>query len=635
MIPIAAVSEHTILVVNDYPDHVEFLALLFQQSGYSVVTAFDGVQALEQARHTMPEVIVSDVAMPRMDGIELTRSVRADPLLRDTPILLLSAVLKDGASIVAGLKAGADDYLELPYDPIQLVAKVSRMSERRRAERESQAELRALFAALADLIVVFDAQGRYLSVAPTKVDLLFAPAIDRVGRTIHEVLPAEKADLLLDHIRQSIAQGQPHSFEFSLPGTDNVERWYECTVSPLSSDRVFWVARDVTDRKILHENFLQAQKMDAVGRLAGGIAHDFNNLLTVITGFGDLVAAELPPESEVRRDAEEVLQAAARASALTRQLLAFSRKQLLRPSVIDLNLVVANLEPMLRRLIGEDIDFRTTLPPGIGHVNADPSQLEQVLLNLVVNARDAMPLGGTLSIRTDRVEITDGYGGSATTTPPGDYVMLSVTDTGSGMDDSVLRHVFEPFFTTKEPGKGTGLGLSTVYGIIKQSGGFVRVYSEPGQGTVFKIHLPRVSDGRKTARTDEGAVTDRPCGTETILLVEDNPQVRGLAFAVLTRSGYTVLQCSDGNEAIGIGAAPDRPIDLLVTDVVMPGLGGRAIAERIKEQHPGLRVLYMSGYPDDSIVQRGVLEPGMPFLEKPFTPQALAKKVRDVLDAAS
>jgi two-component system cell cycle sensor histidine kinase/response regulator CckA len=595
-----------------------------------VEKAFDGIGALESARTRYPDVIVSDVCMPRMDGLDLCREIRADDRLKETPVLLLSGVLKDSESAVAGLRAGADDYLELPYDPMRLVAKVARLSERRRAERDSQVEQRALFAALADLVLIFDADGLYLKVAPTRADMLFKSDLGLAGRRLHQVFPREQADFFLSHIRRALASGQPHSLEYALK-INGVERWFETTVSPLSSKAVYWVARDVTDRKDLHERFLQSQKMEAVGRLAGGIAHDFNNLLTAITGFGDLVVNELAPESQVRRDAEEVLQAAARAAALTRQLLAFSRKQVLQPTVLDLNIVVANLEPMLRRLIGEDIDFRTTLPAGIGHVHADPGQLEQVLLNLVVNARDAMPDGGTLSIHTDRVMLDQSYAEQHPPATAGEYVMLAVSDTGTGLDENVRAHLFEPFFTTKEPGKGTGLGLATVYGIIQQSGGHVWVYSEKGQGTTFKIYLPRVPHVKGTLENALRA-SARPRGTETVLLVEDNPQVRGLAQAVLARSGYTVLAAGDGVEAIRLALAHEKPIHALVTDVVMPGMGGRALAEHIRSTHPGLRVLYMSGYPDESIVHRGVLEPGTPFLEKPFTPQSLAKKLRDLLD---
>ncbi|MFL5594407.1 MAG: PAS domain S-box protein [Gemmatimonadaceae bacterium] len=393
------------------------------------------------------------------------------------------------------------------------------------------------------------------------------------------------------------------------------------------------LARDVTDHEILEGQLRQAQKMEAVGQLAGGIAHDFNNLLTAIRGYSDILMESLAPNDTRREDVGEISKAAERASGLTRQLLAFSRKQILQPRVVNINEVVAGLSSMLRRLIGEDIEMLTRTAPAVGQVAADVGQLEQVLVNLAVNARDAMPKGGRLTLETADVELDDQYGSRhGATVPAGPYVMLAVSDTGIGMDRETRARVFEPFFTTKETGKGTGLGLSTVYGIVKQSGGFVWVYSEPGQGTTFKIYLPRLtSDARSVAPIPE--LTPESSGNETILLVEDEETVRNLATRILRKQGYTVLSARHGREAEGIAGEYRHDIHLVITDVVMPEMGGRDLAASLGALRPDVPILYVSGYTDDEIIRRGVLEPTMAFIEKPFTANALLRKVREMLDS--
>jgi signal transduction histidine kinase len=391
------------------------------------------------------------------------------------------------------------------------------------------------------------------------------------------------------------------------------------------------IGEDITERQRLEQQLRQAQKMEAIGRLAGGVAHDFNNVLTAIFGYTDLMSEDLPPDSPMRHDIAEVRKAAQRAAGLTRQLLAFSRQQVLEPVVLNANELIEDFEKMLGRMIGEDVELRLTLARDLGNVRADPGQVQQVLMNLVVNARDAMPTGGKLLIETANADLTQHYVDMHQPVVPGQYVMLAVTDTGVGMNADIKTRIFEPFFTTKEKGKGTGLGLSTVYGIVKQSGGYVWVYSEPGRGTTFKIYLPRVDAPTQPPSAPREAT--RLTGTETILIAEDDEILRRLTKGLLEKAGYRVLDAENATVALAAARAHPGPIHLLLADVVMPGGSGRELARQLAEFRPDTKVLYVSGYTDDAIVHHGMLEPGLDFLPKPFTPAALARKVRDVLDA--
>ncbi|MFO0852548.1 MAG: ATP-binding protein [Gemmataceae bacterium] len=389
---------------------------------------------------------------------------------------------------------------------------------------------------------------------------------------------------------------------------------------------------DMTDRRRLEDQLRQAQKMEAVGRLAGGIAHDFNNLLTVILGFSDTLLAENDLPAAVRPRVEEIRRAGERASGLTRQLLAFSRREVVAPRLVSVDAVVRGVEGMLRRVIGEDIRVETALGAGPAAVWADPGRLEQVLMNLAVNARDAMPAGGRLTIETGPVEVRPGDPPPAGLRP-GEYVRLAVTDTGVGMPPEVAARAFEPFFSTKEPGRGTGLGLAVVHGVATQAGGAAAVASAPGRGTTVTVYLPRAA-GPAPQPDQPGRKAAAPRGTETVLLVEDEPGVRALAGQALRAAGYTVLEAADGAAAVRAAHGHPGPIHLLVTDVVMPGENGRAVADRLRQSRPGLRVLYVSGYTDDTVVHHGVQQAGVEFLQKPFTPSVLAQRVRAVLDKA-
>ncbi|HEX9084392.1 MAG TPA: ATP-binding protein, partial [Gemmatimonadaceae bacterium] len=390
------------------------------------------------------------------------------------------------------------------------------------------------------------------------------------------------------------------------------------------------ISQDVTERHTLEEQFQQAQKMEAIGRLAGGVAHDFNNLLTAILGYCELLLTDSAPDDQRRPDIAEIQKAGRSAAELTRQLLAFSRKQIIEPTLLDLNEIVAGLRPMLGRLIGEDITVQLGLVPGRALVKADRGQLEQVIMNLVVNARDAMPNGGTLTIETANVELDESYAKTRVSVKSGEYVMLTVSDTGTGMTPEIQARLFEPFFSTKEVGKGTGLGLATVHGAVARSGGFVNVYSEVGMGTSFKVYLPR-ADATEIVVDAPAPVTRSPDKTQTVLVVEDAEGLRELTRRLLEKLGYVVLVAANAGEALR--RFEENPaIDVLLTDVVMPGASGPELSRQLVQRRPGLKVIYMSGYTDEAIVHHGVLDPGIALLNKPFTSEALGRKIREVLD---
>jgi len=439
-------------------------------------------------------------------------------------------------------------------------------------------------------------------------------------------------------LRSATTAGLTCSVEILNYRKDGTPFWNQLTITPIFSDEArlmhfVGVQSDVTEQRRLKEQFHQAQKMEAVGQLAGGIAHDFNNLLTVINGYSELLLAGLTPDHPMREELSEIQRAGERASGLTRQLLAFSRQQVIAPRVFNLNSTVRDTERMLRRVIGEDIMLATQLSPTLGPVKADPGQIEQVLMNLAVNARDAMPGGGKLTIETQMVYLDATYCQSFGDLEPGEYVMLAITDSGTGMNEATRAHMFEPFFTTKEHGSGTGLGLATVHGIIKQSRGHVSVYSELGIGTTIKVYLPVVHDPLSADHSPD-ALVSMPPGTETLLLVEDEEAVRALASRVLTGCGYRVIVASNGRDALQRASVEREPIHLLLSDVVMPEVGGRALAEHLALVRPECKVLFLSGYTSDAGIRHGVLEAEFAFLQKPFTPSALAQKVRAVLDAA-
>jgi two-component system cell cycle sensor histidine kinase/response regulator CckA len=512
------------------------------------------------------------------------------------------------------------------------------VTDRRRAERElrrSEADFRSLVEHAPLGIYRVTADGRFLTVNAALIKMLGYESAEDVLRldVVRDVyaVPGGRAELYAEFAQHDEARtetewkrkdGRLITVRLNLRavrGPGGPVACYEGLVE------------DVTEQRSLEDQFRQAQRMEAVGRLAGGVAHDFNNILTAITGYSDLLLEDLGPEDLKRPDVEEIKAAALRATALTRQLLAFSRKQILQTRVLDLNGVVGTLEKMLQRLLGEDVKLELSLASALGAVRADPGQIEQVIMNLAVNSRDAMPTGGSLTIETANVDLDEAYAREHAGASPGRHVMLAVSDTGIGMDMKTRSQVFEPFFTTKELGKGTGLGLSTVYGIVKQSGGYVWVDSEPGRGATFKIYLPQVDELPEELNL-LASVEPVAGGRETVLLAEDDPSVRAVVSDVLTQKGYRVLRAPDGQTALEMARAQPGEIHLLVTDLIMPGMTGRDLAEVLTAERPGIRVLYMSGYTDDAVVRHRVLEEGMPYLQKPFAPRALASKVREVLD---
>ena len=502
------------------------------------------------------------------------------------------------------------------------------------ALRRSEARYRSLVQSAVYGIYRSSVDGRFLDVNPALISMLGYESADDVLALDpqREVFldPGEHARLMQEFQRKGRLDSAEVKWKRKDGGAITVRLSGRAGSTAEEFDRVLEViAEDITERRALEDQFRQAQKMEAVGRLAGGVAHDFNNLLMVISGYTEVLLEQFKPDDPLQPKAQAIQQAADRATTLTRQLLAFSRKQMLELKVVDVNSIVSDMERLLRPLIGENIELTTRLTPAVGHTRADAGQLEQVIMNLVVNAKDAMPSGGKILIQTSQKDL-DPVRREHSLIEPGAYVLLSVSDTGAGMDKETQSRIFEPFFTTKEKGKGTGLGLSTVYGIVKQSGGYIFAHSELGRGTTFRIYLPRVEDPAEhtgPARSAQVAVG----GSETVLLVEDEESVRHLVRETLASKGYKVIEAENGEAGLQAAEAHEGTIDLLITDVVMPGISGRELAHRVTASRPEIKVLYLSGYTEDAIIHEGVLEPGAAFLQKPFTLQVLSRKVRDVL----
>lgn len=506
------------------------------------------------------------------------------------------------------------------------------------ALRESEERFRLFVEHTPAAIAMFDREMRYVATSRRWLTDYRLGEQNIIGRFHYDVFPGLPPHWRDIHQR-CLAGAVEKSEEDTFIGPDGKTEWVRWEMRPWRDQEgaiagTLLFSEVITERKKLEEQLLQSSKIEAIGQLAGGVAHDFNNLLTIISGYSQLLADNSGIEQPAQAHAKEILRASDRAAALTRQLLAFSRRQVLAPQVLDLNSVVANVDKMLRRLIGEDIDLVTHLEPNLGRVKADPGQVEQVIMNLAVNARDAMAEGGNLTLETANVDMDAAYAAAHPPAATGPYVMLAVSDTGVGMDAETKAHIFEPFFTTKGPGKGTGLGLATVYGIVKQSNGYIWVYSELGRGTTFKIYLPRIAEAATPSQTTE-LPRETHRAAETVLVAEDEVGVRSLVRQVLNAHGYRVIEAARGDEAIALSKSHQGPIHLLVTDVVMPQMSGRELATRLSALYPDLKVLFMSGYTSEGIVHNGVLERDTAFIQKPFTPSALARKVGEVLDSSN
>ncbi len=891
-------SNHVVLAVNDNPDQLEVLQVILQQAGFRVATAFGGNEGFDAARRELPDLIISDVMMPDGDGLELCRLIRADAALQSTPILLLSGLRKDMKSVVEGIALGADDYLEIPYDAMYLVAKATRMIERRQTERALRANdnrFRSLIENSRDIISILTSDGTIVYESPAleyvlgyapdeligknafdliypedaaRVNAFFNQALqnidaagqveyrfrhkdnswrileslgrkfndpadglvvivnsrdvteqrkaleskreaedtnrfqahlldtveqaviatdldgivtywngfaqrlygwsaeEAVGRAITslttpegaqaeaneiisrlkedgkswagdftvrrkngETFPArvfnspisdagggaigivgisfditdqrradealrqaeiryrslvelspaivylaepflpfapiyvspnvevfgyqseewfacadmwltliheEDRERVIQNTKDAIKQGLNTEIEYRIVARDRQIHWVHdkgCFIRDEQGNAIGWqgVILDVTETKKLEEQLRLSQKLESVGRLAGGIAHDFNNMLTVINGYSAIILKQIGGDHPLSPKVLEIKKAGERSALLTHQLLAFSRQQILKPRILNINEIIVDTSNMLQRLIGEDIQLNILPDPKAGQIEVDPGQLTQVIMNLAVNARDAMPDGGNLTIETANVYLDEETAALFPPTLPGFYVLLTIGDTGSGISDDVKQHIFEPFYTTKEIGKGTGLGLATVYGIIKQSGGYIWAESEAGKGATFRIYFPRAD--KQSAQAEAGTVAAEVSGgSETILLVEDEEIVRNLAREILETCDYKVIEAENGIEALEICRKPGCKIDLLITDVVMPKMGGREVAEKVAEIFPDIPQLFISGYTNDGIFREGLIKEDMNFIQKPFTFEALTHRVRKLLD---
>lgn len=596
-----------------------------------------------ELRGVCPDVVLSDHNVPQFGAMQALEMVRR--LAPQVPVIVVTGSVNEETA-VEYLKSGAADYV-LKDRLSRLGPAVASALDRRHmreahqqaeaALRESEERFRQMAEHIKEAFFVIDLSNwRPLYISPTWAEIWGRPVTDAYANpqmwfeTIH---PDDRATMRADQERS--IRGEPTTSVVRVVRPDGSVRWVRGRAFPVRNVegrvyRMVGVSEDITELRRAEEQMAQAQKMEAVGRLAGGVAHDFNNLLTVILGETEIAQADLAPGHPLAESLAEVRRAGERAAVLTRQLLAFSRRQLVEPTVFPLNGVVVEMTKMLRRLIGEDLELVVKMAPDAGAVRMDRGQIEQVLANLVVNARDAMPGGGTLTIETQNVQLDEddarGHGDLA----PGRYVFLAVSDTGAGMTDDVKARAFEPFFTTKEQGKGTGLGLATCYGIVKQAGGHIAVYSEVGVGTTMKVYLPLVGGEVGTRETVEA--TALPRGTETVLVVEDEGAVRRVAVRVLQGLGYGVVEARDRDEALRVLEVHPGHIDLLLTDVVLPGIGGRELADRVTAARPGIKVLFTSGYTADVILQHRLLEHDVALLQKPFTRESLARKVRDVLD---
>jgi len=624
-----------VLFVDDCADDIQLSIRVLQKAGFAIVQHV--VETQEQFEEALRaggyDLILCDYRLPGWSGADVLAAVRDSG--RELPVVLVTGTLGEETAVEM-IKLGAADFvLKQRLFRLPLAIERALREKQIREERKRAEERLHLF-------------GRILEASTEAVAILTPEGYFSEQNAAHQALTEYSIEELRGHTPallvgegnfeeqwQAVLSGYGWQQESRIRTKSGREKTVEASVFAINGDAgqilcLVAIVRDVSERQRLQEQLQQAVKMEAVGRLAGGVAHDFNNLLNVIIGYSELMLERRNSAELLERGAREIRKAADRAANLTRQLLAFSRQQVLAPRVLDLNDVIAEIKDLLRRMLGEDVELVVTPADGLDRVRADPGQIGQVIMNLAANSRDAMPQGGRFIVETANVMVDEAFSVQHANMPPGPYVVLSITDTGSGMTPEIRAHIFEPFFTTKETGKGTGLGLATVYGIVKQSGGYIWVYSEPGEGTTFKVYLPRVDALPERMQTATApAVNCR--GSETLLVVEDEEGVRVLVRDYLQMSGYTVLEAGRGEEALRIACEHAGQISLMITDVIMPGMNGRELAERMVLLRPDMKVLYMSGYAETAVYRKGILEPGAPFLQKPFGPPDLGRKVRDVL----
>lgn len=646
-----------ILIVDDERQNRQLLEVMLKPEGFLLQTASSGEEALATVALNAPDLILLDIMMPGMNGYQVAAKIKGDVATKHIPVIMLSA-LDDRNSRMHGLNAGAEDFLTKPVDRAELCARVKNLlqlktygdyhdsysqlletevTSRTTALAESERLYRSTFDAAPVGIVHVGLNGQWLRVNQRLCDFLGYSREELQSSASQQLLQSEETAAEAESFRLMAAGSlDRHTVDEKRyrrrDGSHVWARVYTSVHRDASGQPQHFISviEDITDRRTLEAQVRQASKMDAVGKLASGVAHDFNNLLTVILGFAEMMSEDIAMPGHHRQDLEEIIKAAKSASGLTRQLLAFSRQQVLNTEPLDVNGLIRDMTGMLRRLIGEHIEITMVLASDLPSVMADRGQFEQVVMNLVVNARDAMPDGGQVTIETKDVELEDSTAHEETVMV-GSYVMLSVTDTGNGMSKETQKRLFEPFFTTKETGKGTGLGLSTTYGIVKQSKGYIWVDSEPGRGTTFKVYLPR-SDAAPGVQALSPPVSPAKPASETVLLVEDEAGVRQLSKRILDNAGFRVLEATNGNEAEKLFEHHADSIDLVLTDVVMPGCGGPELLGRLQVHRPDLKVLYMSGYTEQSAAHTAGFDRGLPFVQKPFSSSELLRQVREALD---
>ena len=623
-----------ILVVDDTEANRYAVSRHLRKAGYQIVEAHDGATALTRMAEDLPDLVILDIRMPGIDGFEVVRRLRGDPRTRHLPVLHVSASFTDPVSQAAGLDSGADGYLTHPVEPLVLLASVRALLRARAAEREAraaEAAWRATFEAIGDGVSVVDAAGRIEQCNAAFAGILGTTELK--GRRLTDLMP------VLINIPQppflAAADGQ------ALAGTEipfeGKRLRVSCRVLPEPDggvQRAVCAMTDVTKQRAAEIRLQQAQRLEAAGQLAGGIAHEINNMMTVVLGLTEFLMRSEDLVGGHRHDMGEIAKAANRAADMARQLLAFTRRQMLHPKLLDLNATLAGMGRLVRQLMGAHREVTFHLSPEAGLVFADEGQLEQVILNLALNARDAMGRGGRFTISTSLEHLGSEFAAQypGIEIRPGDYARITAADTGSGMDSETLERAFEPFYTTKPVGEGTGLGLATVYGIVKQSNGYIWGESTPGGGARFHVYLPQVAGRVGGPALQQPASTLRR-GSATILVVDDEPMVRSLARRALEQYGYAVIEAEDGEAALRVLSSEGGPgVDLAVVDVVMPGMDGRELGDRLRHRHPRLQVLYISGHTGDELARGLPLDASVPVLQKPFPPDELVERVQEQLE---